>query len=83
MFSSVQRPDRHLPPHIQWVSGNLYPGLKRPGREADHSPPTSAEIKITWSYVSTPPYIFMAYCLITGINVPYHYYCYIRFLLRT
>jgi len=25
------------------------------GREADHSPPFGAEIKITWSYTSTPP----------------------------
>jgi hypothetical protein len=30
---------------IQWIPGDLSPGLKRPGREADHSPPTSAEVK--------------------------------------
>jgi hypothetical protein len=35
-------------PPIQWV-----PGVKRPGREADHSPPTSAEVKKTWIYTST------------------------------
>jgi hypothetical protein len=34
--------------------------VKRPGREADHSPPTSAEVKNTWIYTSTPPYAFMA-----------------------
>jgi hypothetical protein len=34
--------------------------VKRPGREADHSPPASAEIKKTWIYTSTPPYVFMA-----------------------
>jgi hypothetical protein len=28
----------------------------RPGREADHSPPTNAEVKKT----STSPYVFMA-----------------------
>jgi hypothetical protein len=27
---------------IQWVPGTLSPGVKRQGREADHSPPTSA-----------------------------------------
>jgi hypothetical protein len=43
-------------PPIQWV-----PEVKRPGREADHSPPTSAEVKRTWIYTSTPPYVFMAY----------------------
>jgi hypothetical protein len=29
---------------IQWVPGALSPGVKRPGREADQSPPTSAEV---------------------------------------
>jgi hypothetical protein len=32
-------------PPIQWVAGALYLGVKRPGREADHSPPSSAEVK--------------------------------------
>jgi hypothetical protein len=32
-------------PHIQWVPGALSPGVKRPGCEADHSPPSSAEVK--------------------------------------
>jgi hypothetical protein len=30
------------------------------GKAADHSPPTSAEVKKIWIYTSTPPYIFMA-----------------------
>jgi hypothetical protein len=30
-------------------------GVKRPGREADHSRPSSAEVKNTWIYTSTPP----------------------------
>jgi hypothetical protein len=47
-LGSTQRP-------IQWVLG-----VKRPGREADHSPPTSAEVKKMWIYTSTPPYVFMA-----------------------
>jgi hypothetical protein len=32
-------------PPIQWVLGALSLGAKRPGREADHSPPSSAEVK--------------------------------------
>jgi hypothetical protein len=36
-------------PPIQWV-----PGLKRPEREAYHSPST-AEIRNAWRYTSTPP----------------------------
>jgi hypothetical protein len=35
-------------------------GVKPQGREADHSPHTSAEVKNTWIYTSTPPYAFMA-----------------------
>ena len=30
-------------------------GTKRPGREVNHSPPSSDEVKNEWSYVSTPP----------------------------
>jgi hypothetical protein len=32
-------------PPIQWVPGALSLGIKRPGREADHSPPSSAKVK--------------------------------------
>jgi len=44
-----------LASHIQWVAGSLYLGVKRPGREADHSPPSSVEVKNAWSYIFTPP----------------------------
>jgi hypothetical protein len=37
-----------------------HPGVKQPGREADHSPPSSAEVKNTWIYTTTPLYVFMA-----------------------
>jgi len=30
---------------IQWVPGALSLGIKWPGPEADHSPPSSAEVK--------------------------------------
>jgi hypothetical protein len=46
-------------PPIQWVPGALSPKVKRPGREVDHSPPASAEVKKMWIYTSTPPYAFM------------------------
>jgi hypothetical protein len=32
-------------PPIQWVPGALSLGIQRSGREADHSPPSSAEVK--------------------------------------
>jgi hypothetical protein len=42
-------------PPIKWV-----PGVKRQGREADHLPPTNAEVKKMWIYTSIPLYVFMA-----------------------
>jgi hypothetical protein len=48
----------------QWVPGALSPGVKRPRREADHSPPASAEVKKMLIYTSTPPYAFIAQCFI-------------------
>jgi len=32
-------------------------GVKRTGREANHSPPSSADVKNACSYASTPPYV--------------------------
>jgi hypothetical protein len=37
-------------------------GVKWPGSEADHSLPSSADIKNAWSYISTPQYTFMVWC---------------------
>jgi hypothetical protein len=42
-------------PLIQWVPGVISLGVVRPGREADHSPPSSAEVKNAWDYNSTLP----------------------------
>jgi hypothetical protein len=33
-------------------AGGSFPGVKRPGREADHSPQSSAEVKNAWRYTS-------------------------------
>jgi hypothetical protein len=67
-FSMSSRPTlaSNQPP-IQWVPGVLSPRVKRPALETDHSPPTSAEVKKMWTYeyASTPPYAFMAQCLIS------------------
>jgi hypothetical protein len=46
-------------------TGGSFPGGKRQGREADHSPPTRAEVEETLVYTSTPPYVFMEYCLVS------------------
>jgi hypothetical protein len=42
-------------PPIQWLPEAVFLKVKWPGREADHSPLSSAEVKNAWSYTSTPP----------------------------
>jgi hypothetical protein len=45
-FTAVSRPALGpTQPPMQWVQGTLSLGVKRPGREADHSPPSSADVK--------------------------------------
>jgi hypothetical protein len=48
-------------PSVQWIPGTLSLGVKRPRRVADHSPPSSAEVKNEWSYTSTPLNVYMAW----------------------
>jgi hypothetical protein len=46
IFSTSSRPALGpTQPLILWVPVALTPGVKQPGREAGHSPPTSAEVK--------------------------------------
>jgi len=55
---------RPTQPPIQWVLLAISSGLKQPSHEADCSPPSGAEIHHAWRYTSTPPYVFMVWCLI-------------------
>jgi hypothetical protein len=44
-YSTASRPTLGpTQPPLQWVQGNLSPGVNRLGRETDHSPPSSAEV---------------------------------------
>jgi hypothetical protein len=46
LFTTASRTARGpTKPPIQWILGALSLGVKLPGREADHSPPSSAEVK--------------------------------------
>jgi hypothetical protein len=55
LFSKSSRSAlRTTHPPILWVPGALSPRVKRPGREVDHSPPTSAEVMKMWIYTATP-----------------------------
>jgi hypothetical protein len=39
-----------------------FPVSKVAGREADHTPPSSAQVKNMWSHTSILQYTFMAWC---------------------
>jgi hypothetical protein len=56
IFSSPRRPDRLMGPHklLSMGTASSFPGVKRPGHEAEHSPPASDEVKKMWIYTSTP-----------------------------
>jgi hypothetical protein len=56
-FSSPPRPDQlwAYPSSYRMVTGALSLGVKRLGREADHSPTSNAEVKNVWNYSSTLP----------------------------
>jgi len=41
----------------------LFPGVRRPAREADRSP----QFSDAWNCIYTNPYVFMAWCLVKHI----------------
>jgi len=68
LLSKTSRPALPPPPlPIQVVYG-VFPGVKRADRELNHSPPSSAEVKKQWSYISTSLYAFIAWCLPKGFH---------------
>jgi len=51
LFATASRPALGpTRPPVHGVPEALSPGIKQPGREADHSRSSSAEIKNAWSY---------------------------------
>jgi hypothetical protein len=59
-FTSSRLASGPIQPPIQWEPGALSSGVKRPGRKADHSPPTSARSRQYGSIHPLPLYVFMA-----------------------
>jgi len=55
LYRSSRPTPRPAQPLIQWVQETLSLGVKWPGSEADHSPPSSTVVKNTVIYTSTPP----------------------------
>jgi hypothetical protein len=51
-------------PPIQWVAGALSLGVKRPGREANHSPHLVPRSRKRGTIPPLPQYAFMVWCLV-------------------
>jgi len=69
---SPTRPDQPWGPHsllYDWYRVS-FPGVKRPGRGADHPPPSSAEVKKDYSYTSTHP--SGPSWQVIGLNLPFY-----------
>jgi hypothetical protein len=52
------------PTSYPMATGGSYSEVKRPGCEADRSPPSSTKVKTARSYISAPQYVFVVWCLI-------------------
>jgi hypothetical protein len=55
LYHHVQNDSGAHPPSFPVGTGALSLGVKWLGHEADHSPPSIAEVKNVWSSTSTPP----------------------------
>jgi hypothetical protein len=54
-FSITSRPALgSTQPPIQWIPEAVSSGVKRQGREADHTPPSGAEVKNVELYLHSP-----------------------------
>jgi hypothetical protein len=74
LFTTASRPALGpTQPLIKRVQGALSLGVKQPGREADHSAPSSAEVKNEWSYTfhSTLRLHDLVLSWSTGTTLPY------------
>jgi hypothetical protein len=56
----------------QWILRTIFSGIKRPGREADHSSLSSAEDKNAGTYTFPSPYVSMFWCLIKHRDFTFH-----------
>jgi hypothetical protein len=54
LLHSVQTVSGAHPASYSIGTGGLSPGVKRPGREADNSPPSSAESRMVELYLPSP-----------------------------
>jgi hypothetical protein len=66
---------------IQRLPVVLSPGVKRSGRETDHSPQSSAEGENTWSYTSIPPSISLPGVVLNWAHGQLYFYTHVHAFL--
>jgi hypothetical protein len=66
-FFSPERAPGPTQPPVQWVPG-FFTAVTRPGREVNHSPQCSAEIKNEWSFALFPLYTVVGNLTVTQIS---------------
>jgi hypothetical protein len=64
-------------PPIQWVRGALSLGVRRPGREARHSPPSSAGQRMSRNIPPLPQYAFMEWWSVKKAEGQLYLYLYL------
>jgi hypothetical protein len=65
------------PASYPMVPGSLSLGVKRSVREADHSPPSSAEVKERVELYLHSQYAFIAWCSVKALRQLYLFYLYL------
>jgi len=60
IYPNIQIGSGDPQPHIQWVPGVFLTQIRRPGREADHSCLSNAELTNEWNYKDTSLYLIIA-----------------------
>jgi len=75
LFTTASRPAvGPTQPPIQWLPVAVSLGVKRPGAEADHSPPSSAEVKKMRGAIRPfPQYALKAWCSVKAQRQLYLY----------
>jgi hypothetical protein len=70
IFTSIKCPDRLWGPSslLFNVMLTLSPRIKRPEREANHSPQSSTQVENAWSYTSILPHSFIRWCLMNTLK---------------
>jgi hypothetical protein len=56
---SVETGSETQPAYYPMDTEGSFQRIKRPGREADHSPSSRAVVEYAWNYNSTLPYVVM------------------------